>query len=232
MATATQIISEALGHLGILSAGETVGPDDAETCRTVLNTLADAWNLPSLTHYTSTDGTATLTAGSTSLTIGPGQNISVTRPVRIERGSYVTADGVDYPMDQIDESEYNEIRIKTLGGHVPRVFFYEPGASTGTIRYYPAPGASVVVHHPVLAQFTEFSDLTTDYVLPQGYKRAFVFNLAFEVAAHFDAPVSQFIASQAANSLRLVKRSNFTVPQLDVGERNAGAKEAFLSGYM
>ena len=232
MTTATQIINEALGHLGILSAGETANADDAETCRAILNTLVDAWNLPSLTHYTSTDGSATLTGGSTSLTIGPGQSINVTRPVRIERGSYVTADGVDYPMDQIDEAEYNDIRIKTLGGHVPRVFFYDPGASTGTIRYYPAPGASVVVHHPVLTQFTEFADLTTDYALPQGYKRAFVFNLAIEASAHFGLPPSPFVAAQAANSLRLVKRANFTVPQLDSGERNAGAKEAFLSGYM
>lgn len=232
MTTATEILNESLGHLGILSAGETANSDDAETCRTILNTLVDAWNLPSLTHYTTTDASATLSGGSTSLTIGPSQNINVTRPVRIERGSYVTADGVDYPMDQIDEAEYNEIRIKTLGGHVPRVFFYDPGASTGTLRYYPAPGAAVVVHHPVLTQFTAFADLTTDYTFPQGYKRAFVFNLAVEVSAHFGQQVSPFLMSQAHSSLRLVKRANFTVPQLDTGERNAGAKEAFLSGYM
>lgn len=232
MTTATDILNEALGHLGILSAGETANSDDAETCRTVLNTLVDGWNLPSLTHYTSTDATATLAGGAASLTIGPSQNINVTRPVRIERGSYVRADGIDYPMDQIDEAEYNEIRIKTLGGHVPRVFFYDPGASTGTIYYYPAPGASVVVHHPVLTQFTAFANLTTDYTFPQGYKRAFVFNLAVEVAAHFGQAVSPFVMAQAHSSLRLVKRANFTVPQLDVGERNAGAKEAFLSGYM
>lgn len=232
MTTATEIISEALGHLGVLSAGDTLNADDADTCLTALNTLVDAWNLPSLTQYTTTDGTATLAGGATSLTIGPSQNINVTRPGRIELGSYVRADGIDSPMESVSEEEYNSIRIKGLTGYVPRVFFYDPGASTGTIYYFPSPSTSVVVHHPIASQFAAFADLTTSYTFPPGYKRMMVFNLAVEVASIFDQQPSPYVMSQAAVSMRLVKRANLQVPQLEVEERSQGAKEAFLSGYV
>lgn len=214
MTTATEIITEAMRHLGVLSAGEVPNADDADTCLTALNTLVDAWNLPSLTQYTTQDGTATLNAAATSLTIGPSQNINVTRPARIELGSWVRSGNVDYPMTQIDEAQYNAIPIKDLAGFVPTHFYYDPGASTGTIYYWPAPAGSVVVHHPLAVQFSAFADLTTSYTFPQGYKRAFVFNLAVEVASAFEQPVTPFLASNASNSLRLVKRANLKVPQL------------------
>lgn len=231
MATATEIVEQALGWLGVLSAGETLGADDAELCRGLLNTMLDAWNLPSLTLYATTDATATLGAGSTSLTIGPAMQLAVTRPVGIAAGSWVRCQGIDYPLEEIGEPEYNRIALKSLGGFVPSRFFYDPGASTGTVYYWPSPSTSVVVHHPVLTQFAEFADLTTDYVLPQGYKKAIVTNLAVEVAPHYDQPVSPMLANAAANSLRLVKRSNHKVPQMDVGSAIPGVLEGFYSGY-
>ncbi len=231
MTTATEIITEAMRHIGMLSVGETPNADDADACLTALNTLVDAWNLPSLTQYTTQDGTATLGAGVGSLTIGPAQTIAVTRPGRIEAGSYVSYGGIDYPMDAIDEAEYNRISLKNLGGFVPTKFFYDAGASTGTIYYWPLPGSAVVVHHPLAVQFSAFADLTTSYTFPQGYKRAFVFNLAKEVAATFnEAGPSPFVVSEAAKSLRLVKRANLTVPQLE-SPRVVGHLEGFYSGY-
>lgn len=231
MTTATQILSEALGAIGMLNAGETPSAEDAELCRTVLNTMIDAWNLPSLTQYTTQDATATLSGGDSDLTIGPGQNIAVTRPVRIELGSYCTIGGIDYPMDGVSEDEYSQISLKAVQSFVPRVFFYDVGETTGTIKYWPVPNAAVVVHHPVAVQFSAFADLTTSYNLPQGYKRAMVWNLALEVAPHFEQVPAPWISKQAALSLRLLKRANMTVPQLDVGPRGVGVLEGFYSGY-
>lgn len=232
MTTATEIITEAMRHIGMLNAGETPNADDSDACLTALNTLIDAWNLPSLTQYTTQDGTATLSAGSTSLTIGPSQNINVTRPVRIELGSWVRYDGLDYEMDQITEAEYNAIGTKNLAGFVPRYFYYDAGASTGTIYYYPAPAAAVVVHHPLATQFTAFANLTTDYTFPQGYRRAMVFNLAKEIAPTFtEAGPPPFVVAQAATSLRLVKRANLKVPQLETGYRQVTTDE-YMAGQI
>lgn len=231
MTTANEIIAEAMGTIGMLGAGETASYEDAAICLQVLNTMIDAWNLPSLTQYTTQDGTATLTAGATSLTIGPTMNINVTRPVAIAAGSYVTANGIDYPMEGISEPEYNELGIKNLAGYVPVKFFYDVGELTGTIRYWPAPGQSVTVHHPLPTQFSAFADLTTSYNLPQGYKRAMVMCLALEIAPHFEQTPAPWVAGAASKALRLVKRANNVVPQLDAGPRAPSALEAFYSGY-
>jgi len=222
MTTATEIITESMRHLGVLSAGEVPNADDSDACLTALNTMIDAWNLPSLTQYTTTDGTATLGAGVTSLTIGPSMSINVTRPARIGLGSYVTSGGVDYPLEQISEAEYNAIENKALSGDVPSMFYYDQGASTGTVYYWPAPAGSVVVHHPLPLQFAAFADLTTSYTFPQGYRKALVFNLAAEAGPMFEQQVSPFVMSQAAKSLRLVKRANVQVPQLDTEEHAYG----------
>lgn len=231
MTTATEIISEALGAIGMLNAGETASAEDALTCLNILNTMIDAWNLPSLTQYTTQDATATLTAGDDDLTIGPAQEISVTRPARIELGSYVRSGGIDYPLTGLNEAEYNRISLKDVGGHVPRFFYYDVGALTGTIYYWPVPSTSCVVHHPVATQFSAFADLVTSYNFPQGYKRAMVFNLALEIAPHFEQPPAVWIDSAARKALRLVKRANHTVPQLDMGDSEPGVLEGFYSGY-
>jgi hypothetical protein len=231
MTTANEIIREAMQALGVLNAGETASYEDAEDCRLVLNTLIDAWNLPGLTQYTTQDGTATLAGGSSSLTIGPAMNIAVTRPGRIEQGSYVRYGGIDYAMEGLSEPEYNAISLKTLGGFVPRYFFYDVGLLTGVIYYFPVPTASVVVHHPVATQFSAFADLTTSYNFPQGYKRAMVFNLAKEVAPHFQQAASPDIMMKASTSLRAIKIGNYSVPQLEIAEPVAGGLEAFYGGY-
>ena len=231
MTTATEIISEALGNIGMLDAGETLSAEDGELCRTILNTMIDAWNLPSLTQYTTLDGTATLNAGVSSLTIGPAQSIAVTRPVRIEVGSYSRYQSIDYEMEGVTEAQYNAISLKNLGGFVPRVFFYDPGDLTGTIYYWPVPQGAVVVHHPLATQFSAFADLTTSYNLPQGYKRAMVMNLSLEIAPHFEQAPPPWVAASAFKALRLVKRANISVPQLELGRRQPGVLEGFYSGY-
>ena len=214
MTTANEIISEGFGKLGLLEAGETVQPDDAAQGLLVLNTLVDALNLPSNFAYTNNDATATLGAGVASLTIGPAQSIAVTRPVRIEPGSYSRLNGIDYPMDSITEQEYNLIQFKTNQGTAPNRFFYDAGASTGIIYYHPVPVVSVVVHHPVQQQASSFADLTTVYTLPQGLKRVFVYNFALDIAPDFEREAPPTVITTAAASLREWKRANSTVPRL------------------
>lgn len=231
MTTANEIIAESLGAIGMLNAGETASAEDSLLCLSVLNTMIDAWNLPSLTQYTTQDATATLGSGVGSLTIGPSMTIAVTRPTRIELGSYVRSEGIDYPMSGLNEAEYNRISLKSVNGHVPRFFFYDAGTLTGTIYYWPVPNLACVVHHPVATQFEAFADLVTSYNFPQGYKRAMVFNLALEIAPHFEQPPAPWIESAAKKSLRLVKKANYQVPELDNGDSEPGILEGFYSGY-
>jgi hypothetical protein len=216
MTTANEIIAESLGKLGLIGAGETVDGDNAGYCLITLNTVVDALNLPSDFAYVDTNVSATLNTGVATLSIGPAQALNTVRPVRIELGSYATISGVDYPMISISEQEFNQIPIKTNGGTTPMWFWYEPGVTNGTIHYYPLPGATCVVTHPVQKQTSAFADLTTQYTLPTGLRRCLVNLLAVEVAPAFEREAPPSVIATAANALRLFKRSNAVVPVLDM----------------
>lgn len=231
MTTASFLISGALSKLGIMRAGDAIDPDDEPLGLRTLNTLVDALNLPGGFAYTTNDATATLAASVASLTIGPAMSLAVTRPVRIEQGSYCRLSSVDYPLTGIDEAQFNSIPYKTTTG-IPQWFYLDMGASTGTVYYYPVPAVAVVVHHPVYQQVTEFADLTTDYVLPQGCERALLYALAMELAPDYEQEPSAAVVRAAANSMREFKRSNVVVPQMRINSNIPGARRFATRGFL
>lgn len=215
MATALTIISSAMAKLGILGPGEVVSAEDAELCRLRLNSLVDSWILETLLAYTTTETVFTLPANTASRTIGASQQISVTRPIRIEGQSFVRVSSIDYPLDPITEAEYNDFALKSTSvGFVPEYCFLDGGYPTGNVFFYPVVGAAVEIHLVTMGQLSAFADTTTDYGLPPGYQRALEFNLAIEIAPDFEQAVSPMIIGAAANAKRLVKRANIMVPQL------------------
>ncbi len=230
MTTANTIIAAALAKLGVIGATDTVTGDDAMHCLGVLNTMVDQWALQNLVAYTNTDASATLGAGIGSLTIGPSMQLNVARPVRIEVGSYATSGGKDWPLSPLSEQQWNDIFDKAVTAHVPYYYWYDAGASTGTVYYWPKPQASVVVHHPVQQQLAQFATLTTDYALPQGYTHALAYNLALELAPDYERMPTPPIAAAARNSLRLLKRSNVSVPELEVDVSPRDVR-AFADGW-
>jgi hypothetical protein len=223
VATTNAIIFEALGKLGVVSGNDPVNGDDAAICLTVLNTLIDAYPLAPGLAITNTYAVGTLNPGVKSLSIGTGQTLNVPCPIEIEDGSFVTVLGQDYALDSITEAEYNAIVLKGTGSFVPRVFWFSrQTATTAQIFYYPTAANACVVNHPCQLQFVQFPDLTTDITLPLGYKRFMVYNLAAEVAPHFEREVPPSVLATAQNTARIVRRSNTDVPQLDAEDMHVG----------
>jgi hypothetical protein len=231
MTTATYLIGGALSKLGVNRAGDPIDPDDEPLGLSALNTLIDSLNLPGGFAYTNTDVSATLGIGAASLTIGPAMSLATVRPVRIEVGSRCTLSGVDYEMWGIDEAQYNAIPVKDTQG-IPRRFWLDSGAATGTVYYYPTPAVSVVVHHPVQQQASEFADMTTDYVLPQGCERALLYALAVELAPDYETQPSETVLRTAANSMREFKRANVVIPKLRLNANIPGANRLRGGWYL
>lgn len=230
--TANAIIRSALGKLGIVAPGESVDANEAEDCLRALNVMLDGWATENLYAYALQLVDYTVLADTTSLTIGPTGDIVVSaRPVRIEDGSYFTAGGVDYPMTPVSDAEYNGIGIKTLsGGLGPDVFNYNPSLSDGELRFYPEALSGNVLHLNVQTQISSFAALATSYTIPPGYERALIFSLAEEVAADYEREIPPTVARNAANARRFIKRLNFSVPQLQVGETHRTNLECIYSG--
>ena len=214
---ASDIINEALEDLTIKAIGEAANGDVVSRCLTKLNTMLDAWNIESFNLFTTVETVVSIPAGSISRTIGPGAQINVTRPMRIEDGGFFRLSGVDRGFDVYSREQYAAIGYKTAAASYPSAIYYTGDSPTGVLYFYPVPASTIELHLPLLSQFTQFADLTTDYSFPAGYRRAFVYGLMQEIAPGFERELSPTQMKNAAAAIKALKRSNFNVPLLSVG---------------
>jgi len=229
--TATKIIRGAMSALGLRGASQRVGGGDLEHCLERLNTMIDGWNLGPTFAFNDLETVFALPAVS-SVTIGPGMQIDIPRPTRIEISSFTRVATIDHPLDVIDRETYNSIFQKTIGTAWPVACFFDGGNPTANLFFWPQ--AQCELHLVTRLSAGNFANVTTDYQLPAGYERAFIFSLAEEIAPDYETAVPDSVARRAAGARRMVKRANLTVPQLDVPlptqQRGWYTKAEFLGG--
>lgn len=232
MPTALAYIEAGMSKLGMLNAGETVSAEDAALGLLRLNSLLDAMENDGMFGYATLNTTFTLPASTNSRTIGAGQQINIVRPVRIMQGSYTRVDSNDYPIEPLNEAEYNAIRLKSTDSFVPVACFYDGGYPTGNVFFWPPPSAAVSVTIITPTAKTTAADTTTSIVYPPGYQRYIENALAIEMAPDFNAVVTPLLMSTAANARRLIKRQNSRVPSMNVDypRRGGVSTEEFASG--
>jgi hypothetical protein len=234
--TALQLIEAAMSKLRKLAAGETVSAEDADLGLRRLNSLMTYLENEGMFNYTTTRTVATLPASTTSRTIGAAQQIAMVRPVEILKGSYSRLNSIDYPLTPVSEQEYNAISLKSSVGSVaPVVCFYDGGTPTGNVYFWPTAATAVELHLITPAPGGEAVDTTTVYNFPPGYQRMVENNLALELAPDFNVEPSAMVVKTAASSKRALRRTNQTVPQLDLDgaalSRHGNSPSDFIGGY-
>jgi hypothetical protein len=233
--TALDLIEAAMSKINMLAAGETVSAEDADVCLNRLNSLMTSLENEGMFNYTTTKTIATLPASTTSRTIGAAQQIAMTRPVKILKGSFGRIGAIDYPIDPVSEPEYNAISLKSsIGSVAPCICFYDGGNPTGNVYFWPTASTSVELHLITPAPGGVATATTTTYDFPPGYKRMVENNLAIEIAADFNVSPSPMLQGMAANSKRLLKRTNYCTPQMEVrypGVGRGNSPSDFISGY-
>ena len=73
---------------------------------------------------------------------------------------------------------------------------------------YPVPTRALEWHFISVEELAQVATLNTILVFPPGYKRAFKFNLACEIAAEFGVEPSPTVKRLAMTSKRNIKRIN------------------------
>lgn len=209
MTTALQILNRATEITGYKDPSESLSGDDAGQFLEVLNGMVDAWNTKRL--YVVATSTVSASVSSSPVSIGASQTLNTARPVRIE-GGYVTSGGVDSDLDWITSAEYDAIENKSLSSSIPTQAFYSPGLPTGSIYLWPVPSAAVTLSVRVMTQLSSFADLSTDYTLAPGYKRALEYSLAEELHPNRITPA---IARLAFGARKAIKTVNHEPLQLE-----------------
>lgn len=147
---------------------------------------------------------------------------SATRPLRITsafvRINNAQAGTLDYPVDILNYEQYQLIGIKTLPGPWPRAVYYQPSEPVGVLNFWPNPSQGEV-HLFCDTILNQFSSLTDQVILPQGYKAALQWCLADWMIPFFPATGNAMetrakVPEFARQGRQFLKRTNMQPPPL------------------
>jgi len=218
--TARDLCEAALKDLGAKTAGTEITSEEAEDCLEALNALIDQWGAEKFTIPSVTRTTATLTASTTSFTVGASGNINIVRPVYIDHINFVDqtpSPDIEYPLRKLTEDEYAAIPMKAQTSTFPQAYYYNPTFSSSQGTLYPIPiptNANLLWALYHWTALTEFASLDTTFTLQPAYERMIVKNLALEIAPQWEKEPSGLLIRQAMDSMSVVKRSNVRLSDL------------------
>lgn len=209
MTTAGDIIFGALRLIGQLAEGETPSAATAQDALTAMNAMIDSWSIERLAVFATHDQTFVWPPNEATRTLGPSGDFVGTRPVLLDDSTYyVDPNGLSFTPTIINEAEYNAIVLKTVTSTYPQVIYAEASMPDATYKVYPVPTQALTWHFISVHQLSQPASLGTELVFPPGYRRAFRYNLACELAPEFGVEPSGQVKRIAMVAKRNLKRIN------------------------
>jgi len=208
--TAGDQINRALRLLGVLAEGETPSAATSQDGLTALNQMIDSWNTERLSVFSTQDQIFTWPAGQITRTLGPSGDFIGNRPVLFDDATYYRDAGtnVSFGIKFINQQQYDGIAVKTVTSTYPQVIFVNMTYPDATMTVYPKPTRDLEWHFVSVQELSNPAVLTTNLTFPPGYLRAFVYNLAMEIAPEFGVEPSPQVTRIAMTSKRNLKRIN------------------------
>jgi hypothetical protein len=134
------------------------------------------------------------------VTVGTGGTFNTGRPVKIEAVATRAANGARRPARLVPIEEYLSMPDNTLGGLFAEVCYCDGGYPLMSLFFLPNPALGGFIEIASYKPLQGFVNLTDTINLAPGYTRALRWALAFEMAPEFGRPVSQELASLAADA--------------------------------
>ena len=208
--TAGDQINRALRLLGVLAEGETPSAAVSQDALVALQQMLDSWNTERLSVFSTQDQTFLWPTSTISRTLGPTGDFVGNRPILIDDATYFRdpSNNVSYGIKIINQQQYNGIAVKTVTSTYPQVLWINMTYPNIEMYIYPVPTRLLEWHFISVEELTQPATLATEFALPPGYLRAFVYNLAMEMAPEFGVEPSPQVQRIAMTSKRNIKRIN------------------------
>lgn len=213
--TVRDLITASLRKLGVIASGENPSASEASDALDALNGMIDSWKTERLMVVAVLPQVFPLVAGQLSYTMGPGGNFDTDWPQRIDAVNLIYnqtgAPPLTLPVTLINQDQYNSFIVPSTASSIPLWVFPDDNYPLRTLYFYTVPSVVNQVQIFTWQSLTEVTDLDTDLVLPPGYRRALIYNLAVEIAPEYGSTVTaalQSIAPMAIASKALVKSFN------------------------
>lgn len=218
LATAGDLIAFALRAATVTGVGQTPTAEDASDALVVLNALLAEWQINRWLVYDLVDVAATAT-GAASYQVGAGLTYDFSwptgqRPDRIDAAfARLISTGIDTPLYPFMAREgYNRIAAKAAVG-LPESYFYDSGATVGTLYFYPVPSSIYSLHAQAKASLGQYSGLTAALAVPQQYINALIWNLAAALRPLYGLPDEPSTSQRAAMALQSIGGSGAQMAQ-------------------
>lgn len=210
MTTAGEIIEGSLRLIGQLPASETLDAADGADALAVMNMMIESWSTERLSVFTTQDQIFTWPASQRVRTLGPTGDFVGLRPIDLESSTYFRdpSTGVSYDIQIINQDAYNGIALKTVTSTYPQVLWMNTAYPNVDLYLYPVPTRALEFHFVSVEALTTAASLATSMTFPQGYLRAFRYNLACDLAPEYGVEPSAQVQRIAMTSKRNLKRIN------------------------
>jgi hypothetical protein len=228
MTTAVELITDALGEIGVADAGQALSANDSALGLRVLNRLFQRWSNMRLLQPVLDELSVTMT-GAASYTLGPGGSPARARPLKVLSATFVDTGGLESPVQIITREQWDAIPNKADTGSYPDRIWYAAENTDGIVYTYPKCSTGTLKLDVLTnMQALGMSDTLT---LPDGYESAIVSTLADDLATHYGMSTPPDVRRRAAGAVRALKRTNHE-PILAVQELAfAGQRADIQRGY-
>lgn len=223
--TALELIRGALRLIGEDGESETVSAETAINGLLTLNEMLDAWALKRFMVFQIVGQTLQCTPGDNQITIGPGGDFAIERPIKLEPGCILRDEAQqDYELTVLsDKSAYDRLSHKSTTSHQPTAIFYQPSFPVGSLFIWPIPDkAYTIIINSRLTIFS-FPTLTTQISLPPGYQQCIRYNLAICLAPEFGG------VSVPAEVVAIARDSMVNMSQINSPRLVSRCETAFIS---
>jgi hypothetical protein len=234
--SANDLIKSSMRLLGALGAGAEPSAEEKADALQALNWLLDSWNTEGFNVYATTRNSYTLTANTSSYTIGSGGTFNTTRPIRLQKASIIPNGYTsEYPLQILTTQQWQEQHDKSVATGTPNRLYYRPDAGIGTIYLLAIPDAAHTLMLYEESHLAQVSDGGSYLSLAPGYARALKYALAVEIAPEFGLSVTPEIAAIAIEAKASIQRVNSEPPMLKSDEAlliNGGCVFDIYSGSL
>ncbi len=211
MATALDIISDAMVEIGAYAPGETLAARHEQLGLLRFQNQLNSWQADQLALNLQTPKTYPLTSGTSEFTIGPTGDLVTTRPQFIEGVNYVipgTTPTTEVPMGPMDDDQFMALSQKTLPSSLPQMYYLNATMPNATMFVWPQVTQSVQIVIYILQGIDEPAALTSTVTGPQGYAEAFMYQLALRLCGPMYKPVPDSLSAMAAAAYARMRRPN------------------------
>jgi hypothetical protein len=208
--TAGDQINRALRLLGVLAEGETPSAEVSQDALVAFNQMIDSWNTERLSIYNTIDQVFNWPVGEIQQHLGPTGDFVGVRPVLLDDSTYYRdpSTNVSFGIKFINQQQYDGIAVKTVTSTYPQVMWINMEYPNIQMTIYPKPTRLLEWHFISVQELSQPATLDTELAFPPGYLRAFVYNLAMELAPEFGVEPSNQVQRIAMTSKRNIKRIN------------------------